>query len=220
MRGYQADELPQRWAGPRPLPIGPMPMGSAEARYHAGAAVLFADIVGFTRRCERMSPQAAFTLLAGFHRRMFAVAAAHGATITDALGDGVMLVWTDPDGDRNAADALGCGFALVEAARRSYGDLGDDDDGRGLRIGVGIHAGSVVVGRTGGQPKLSAFGDTVNVAHRLERLTRSKGVDVIASDAVIAAARRAGAAAPVPLAAGIATMPGRASPILVHHAGG
>ncbi|MGK9166627.1 adenylate/guanylate cyclase domain-containing protein [Inquilinus limosus] len=152
----------------------------AEAPRAAFAAVLFADIVGFTRLCETLEPAGTFALLSGFHHRMAQAVAGHGAAIADPIGDGVMAVWCGP-APAAARSALRCGFAMLEAiedwnrARR---------DGLPLRIGVGLHAGAVMIGRVGaaGHDKLGAFGDTVNVAHRLERMTRTHRTDIIVSD--------------------------------------
>ena len=140
-----------------------------EAPRSAFAAVLFADIVGFTRLCRTLEPAGTFALLSGFHQRMAEAVAEHGAVIGDPIGDGIMAVWCGP-APAAARAALRCGFAMLEAiddwnqARR---------DGLPLRIGVGLHAGAVMIGRVGaaGHDKLGAFGDTVNVAHRLERMT-------------------------------------------------
>ncbi len=144
----------------------------------ASAAVLFADIVGFTRLCGTLEPAGTFALLSGFHERMARAVMDHDAAIGDPIGDGIMAVWCGPAAARAA---LRCGFAMLEAieawnaARR---------DGLPLRIGVGLHAGPVMIGRVGaaGHAKLGAFGDTVNVAHRLERMTRTRRSDIIVSE--------------------------------------
>ncbi|WP_342240133.1 adenylate/guanylate cyclase domain-containing protein [Inquilinus sp. OTU3971] len=146
----------------------------------AFAAVMFADIVGFTRLCETLEPAGTFALLSGFHQRMAEAVVEHGAAIGDPIGDGIMAVWCGP-APAVARSALRCGFAMLEAiedwnrARR---------DGLPLRIGIGLHAGTVMIGRVGaaGHDKLGAFGDTVNVAHRLERMTRAHHSDIIVSE--------------------------------------
>ncbi|MGL4962269.1 MAG: adenylate/guanylate cyclase domain-containing protein [Inquilinus sp.] len=170
-------------SGPGRIPVlrsaSPGP-DTARTPRSAFAAVLFADIVGFTRLCQTLEPAGTFALLSGFHQRMAEAAAEHGATIGDPIGDGIMAVWCGP-APAAARAALRCGFAMLEAiedwnrARR---------DGLPLSIGVGLHAGTVMIGRVGaaGHDKLGAFGDTVNVAHRLERLTRTRRSDIIVSE--------------------------------------
>lgn len=173
----------------RPVP-GLAPL-SAGPRQTASAAILFADIVGFTGLSERLTPNETFSLLAGFHERMAHVVGSRGAAICDVIGDSVMAVWTGASGEQNAARALESGFAMLEAMRRWGGGRGVADET--LQIGIGLHAGPVMTGRTGTalQSKLSAFGDAVNVAHRLERLTRSRSAAVIASATLLRAARAA-----------------------------
>lgn len=174
----------------RPVP-GLLP-AAAVPRANASAAILFADIVGFTGLSEMLTPHQTFSLLADFHDRMAQVVGDRGAAICDVIGDGVMAVWTGAGGEDNASRALSSAFAMLEAMRR-WGGGGVADET--LRIGVGLHCGPVMTGRTGTalQSKLSAFGDAVNVAHRLERLTRSRAAAVIASTALL---RAAGAARP------------------------
>lgn len=185
----------------------------------AFAAVLFADIVGFTRLCETLEPAGTFALLSGFHERMALAVADHDAAIGDPVGDGIMAVWCGP-APAAARAALACGFAMLEAiddwnrARR---------DGLPLRIGVGLHAGPVIIGRVGaaGHGKLGAFGDTVNVAHRLERMTRARRSDIIVSEELFRAVARHHPAerrlASFP-AASRADIPGRAEGVAIRAA--
>src|SRR5690606_9773273 len=94
-------------------------------------------------------------------------------------------------GTEDATRALDCACAMVEeverwnAKRRARG-------APPIRIGVGVHYGEVVVGNIGDSRRLefTVIGDAVNVASRLERLTRERGVPVIASADVIEAVRR------------------------------
>lgn len=201
----------RRTAGPAPDRAG--------APRSAFAAVLFADIVGFTRLCETLEPAGTFALLSGFHQRMGEAVADHDAAIGDPIGDGIMAVWCGP-APAAARAALRCGFAMLEAiedwnrARR---------DGLPLRIGVGLHAGPVMIGRVGaaGHDKLGAFGDTVNVAHRLERMTRTRRGDIIVSEDLFRAvalhdpAERRLAWFPAP---GCAEIPGRTEGIAIRTA--
>jgi adenylate cyclase len=178
----------------RPIRLPGTAAGAARAGELASAAILFADIVGFTKLCERMGAEDAFAVLAGFHGRMADVMAAHGVGIADYIGDGVMAVWTATGPVEEALRAFRCGFAMLEAVERWNGER-IRAGGRPIRIGVGLNAGAVMVGRTGGpgHAKLGAFGDAVNVAHRLERMTRAAAADVAVSDALF---RTVAAAAP------------------------
>lgn len=191
MRAHDASELAPRWLPAVRSTAAAEPAARPHARHHEAAAILFADIVGFTRICERLEPDAAFAVLHGFHERMAHTVAARGASICDAIGDGVMAVWSGPDGEENAAQAFRCAFVMLAAMNDWSGERGPA--ATPLKIGLGLHAGPVMIGRTGGplQPKLSAFGDAVNVANRLERMTRGRGTDLIVSDVLFLAAAAA-----------------------------
>lgn len=216
MLGFGWDGLGARMPVLRAAGLGP---DRAAAPRSAFAAVLFADIVGFTRLCETLEPAGTFALLSGFHQRMAQAVADHGAAIGDPIGDGIMAVWCGP-APVAACSALHCGFAMLEAiedwnlARR---------DGLPLRIGVGLHVGPVMIGRVGvaGHDKLGAFGDTVNVAHRLERMTRTHRSDIIVSEELFRAVAvhdpAEGRLAWFP-AAGRADIPGRAEGVAIRAA--
>lgn len=152
--------------------------------------VLFADIVGFTRLCEELSPIEAIALLGDFHRRMARIIAAHGAEIDDYIGDGVMVVW---GGGRATADdagrALRCAVAMLSEIAR-WNDESEDRRAQPVRIGIGLHVGEAMIGNSGDaqRAKLMVLGDAVNVASRLERATRQLGASLVVSDDVMRAA--------------------------------
>jgi len=148
------------------------------------AVTLFADIVGYTQHCESLDPEEAFLLLADFYRRTSQATTLHDAAIVDHFGDEVLAVWKGKAPLAvQAFRALRCGFAiLVEMERwnawRAKSNL------PAVKAGIGIHAGPVLLGQPyadeRGQP--SVFGDTVNIASRLERQTRRLGTDIVISE--------------------------------------
>ncbi|MGE0240298.1 MAG: adenylate/guanylate cyclase domain-containing protein [Parvibaculaceae bacterium] len=148
------------------------------------AVTLFADIVGYTRHCEGLDPEEAFLLLADFYRHTGEAIARHDAAIVDHFGDEVLAVWKGKAPLAvQAFRALRCGFAmLVELERwnawRAKSNLPM------VRAGIGIHAGPVLLGRPHGDERgqASVFGDTVNIASRLERQTRRLGTDIVISE--------------------------------------
>lgn len=149
----------------------------------AFGVVLFADIVGFTTLSEEIDPAEVFALLSGFHREMARQIAAHGATLDDYVGDGAVAMWIAPGPQASMLqDAISCGFAMRDAMENWNRDRPAALPA--ARIGIGMHAGPLVVGATGlpGRRKLGAFGDTVNVANRIERMTRTLGTDLVVSD--------------------------------------
>jgi adenylate cyclase len=151
------------------------------------AAVLFVDIVGFTRLGESMTPAAAMELLRRFHTRVEQAVFAHGGMVDKFMGDGAMACFGVPDESATAAaDAIRAALTLLAAL--------DEPIERGaarLTVGVGIHCGPVLMGDIGGstQFQFTVIGDTVNVASRLESLTRQQGTSLIVSDVALAAAR-------------------------------
>ncbi|MFN8643203.1 MAG: adenylate/guanylate cyclase domain-containing protein [Candidatus Binatia bacterium] len=159
-------------------------------------AVLFADLVGFTRLAEALPPAAVIALLREFHGRMQAAVFAHGGTVDKYIGDAVMATFGTPRvGAADATNALRAAAAM-RAAVAEWNAARAARDEPAVRVGVGIHYGPVVLGDIGGESRIefAVLGDTVNVASRLERLTRDLDAGIVVSDAVVAAARREAAA--------------------------
>jgi adenylate cyclase len=153
-------------------------------------SVLFADIVGFTAQCETMPPADAIALLREFHLRMEQTVYEFGGTLDKYLGDGVMATFGTPHpGPQDASNALACARAMLDrvdawnAERRRQGL-------EAVRIGIGAHCGQVVLGDVGSDRHIefAVIGDAVNVASRLEALTRDVGVDIVVSDRLAALA--------------------------------
>jgi len=154
------------------------------------AAVLFADIVGFTRISEDLEPARVIGLLRQFHMRMASIVYRHGGQVNDYVGDAIMAVFSSPHHRRHeAANALACAFDMVEAIDRWNSQL-DIAIRFPIRIGVGIHFGIVVMGQTGVRrhQEHAVVGDTVNVARKLESLTRQLNASIVISEDVARAA--------------------------------
>jgi adenylate cyclase len=155
-------------------------------------AVLFADIVGFTGTAEGLSPEAVIDLLRGYHGRMERLVFEHAGTVDKYIGDGLMATFGTPRaGPADATNALRCARAMIHSMREWNAERLHRGE-PAVRVGIGLHHGPVVLGDIGGEARLeyAVVGDTVNVASRLERLTREQGAAIIASDALVAAARR------------------------------
>lgn len=153
------------------------------------AAILFVDIAGFTGRAEGMSPADTVPLLRAFHGRIERAVLAHGGVLERFMGDGALVIFGVPEpGPRDAAAALGCARVLVDDMRAWNVELA----GKGqqpIDVSVGIHYGPVVMARLGGeaQAEITPAGDTVNVASRIEKLTREHNATIAISEAVVAA---------------------------------
>lgn len=157
-------------------------------------AVLFADMVGFTAISERSSPDEIMLLLRAFHSRLAKVTFDHGGTVDKYIGDSIMVHFGTPDPrDDDPIRALACAQGMVtEIAswNRERSEAGLEP----IEIGIGLHYGEVVVGNTGHARRLeyTVIGDTVNIASRLERLTRGGASHVMISGDLIAAIRSQG----------------------------
>ena len=150
-------------------------------------AVLFIDLVGFTRYSETLTPTEVIEVLRSFHQRSAKVIFEHGGTIDKYMGDGIMATFGTPKpGAKDALSALHCACAV----RKALKDWNRDRQAAGeqaLETGIGLHFGPVVVGAVG-DPRCMEFtvvGDTVNVASRLERLTRQRNCPMIVSAAAV-----------------------------------
>jgi adenylate cyclase len=161
------------------------------------AAILFVDIAGFTSRIEKMAPEETVRFLRDFHGRIERAMLAHGGVLEQFMGDGAMVVFGVPrPGPESAAAALAAARDLFADIRQRNEELVAEGEAP-FRISVGIHYGPVIVARLGGptQAQLSTSGDTVNVASRLENLTREHRAAIAISGEVYEAVKTAGEAA-------------------------
>jgi adenylate cyclase len=159
-------------------------------------AVLFADIVGFTRMSEAMHPEAVVDMLRQLHDRMTAQIFACNGSIEKYAGDEIFAVFGIPEaGPGDAADALNCAVRMLDALaiwnceRAAAGEPP-------LAMGIGINYGPAVFGDIGSEQSLafSVIGDTVNTASRLQGLTRTLQTALVVSDAVVTAVKTSGEA--------------------------
>ena len=143
---------------------------AAEAR---AVSVLFSDIRGFTALSEVTTPEAVVSLLNTYFSRQVGVIFAHAGTLDKFIGDAIMAFWGAPVAHPDhAARAVAAALEMSAALEELRGELGEL--GAELEIGIGIHSGSAVVGFIGSNDRLdyTAIGDTVNLASRVEGLTK------------------------------------------------
>ena len=163
--------------------------GALETVQSQEVGVIFADLVGFSRFAELVTPEELIEMLRAFHHRMEGVVFEHGGTLDKFLGDGVMATFGTPrTSPEDAANALRCARAMLTTV--------DEWNGRReaagypvVRLAVGAHFGPIVMGDVGSERRLefAVVGDTVNVASRLEESTRTVGCRLIVSDALMRA---------------------------------
>ena len=157
--------------------------------------VLFADLVGFTTLAESMSPEQVMALLRGFHGRMEDEVFRHGGCLEKFIGDALLATFGVPDpGARDATDTLACARGML-AALTDWDREREKEDLPPLRMGVGLHYGPAVLGDIGSARSMAfaTVGDTINVASRLQGLTRDLHATIVASAEFVAALDREGA---------------------------
>lgn len=154
--------------------------------------VLMADIRGFSRIAERYTPRQVIDFLVAFLTPMSAILLARKATLDKYIGDAVLAFWNapldDPEHPQNAARAaLEMVRKVAELNRTMAAQTAIPWPGE-VKIGVGLNTGLCCVGNMGSAERLSytLIGDTVNVASRLEGLTKLYGVPIAVGEALAA----------------------------------
>jgi adenylate cyclase len=182
-------------------------------------AVLFADIVGFTKLSEKAPPEAVIGMLRDFHGRMARAVFDHRGTVDKYIGDAIMATFGTPHaGPQDATNALACARAMLASVEEWNAERARRGE-PAIAIGVGVHFGPAVMGDIGDERRLeyAVVGDTVNVASRLEAMTRERAVPLIASGALIEEIKRetngGGASVAGLREAGTSAVPGRAEAI-------
>jgi class 3 adenylate cyclase len=145
--------------------------------------VYFADIRGFTPLSEKMSPQHLLNFLNAYFTRMDRVIHQHNGFIDKFIGDAVMAIFEDNNQQQGATNAV---LAAVEmhAAVERYNEHRAKSGYQPISIGVGINTGSVIIGTVGSQERMDStvLGDNVNIAARLQDMTKMFGVRIIISE--------------------------------------
>jgi len=139
------------------------------------ATIMFIDIRNFTPLAEAVDPRVLITILNNFFSVCISTITKHGGFIDKFIGDAIMVVFGAPEpNERHSDAAVACALELSEA----LGTMNAWVRGLGVKwefgYGIGINTGEVIVGNIGTEQRMeyTALGDAVNVASRLERLTR------------------------------------------------
>ncbi len=156
---------------------------------HREVSILFSDLRGFTTLSERMEPGQIAAHLNEYFDAMTAAIFAHRGMINDFVGDAVMAVFGAPVEDADHAwNAVQSAVAMDEALEALNGRWEAAGLPR-LRMGIGIHTGSVFAGNVGGRDRIkyTVIGDPVNVASRVEGLNKELGTTILVTEETLAA---------------------------------
>ncbi len=150
-------------------------------------AVLFIDIVGFTKYAAGRDPYEVIEVLRGFHARMETEVFRHHGTLDKYLGDGLMATFGTPvPTPLDATNAVACARDMVHVVDRWNVERKRQGEPE-IQVGIGVHYGSVVLGDIGANRlEFAVIGDAVNVAAKLEALTREYSARAVLSDEVCA----------------------------------
>ncbi|WP_246212136.1 adenylate/guanylate cyclase domain-containing protein [Usitatibacter palustris] len=153
----------------------------------ADICVLFSDVRDFTTLSEKMPPQIVTTVLQRYFDRMVHAVHRYDGTVDKFIGDGMMVLFGAPRKSPDpCGDAVQCALAMM--AELDALNVEFERDGLPtLSIGIGVNYGSVTVGNIGSSERhnYSAIGDAVNVAARIEGLTKELGRKILITESVV-----------------------------------
>jgi adenylate cyclase len=136
--------------------------------------LLFSDIRGFTTLSETRSPEEVIALLNRYFTLQVDVVFEHGGSLDKFIGDCIMAMWGAPlDQPDHARRAVACALDMADTLQAFKRELGAEQSE--FDVGIGLHSGPAVVGLMGSQKRrleYTAIGDTVNLASRIEGLTK------------------------------------------------
>jgi adenylate cyclase len=149
--------------------------------------VMFVDMRSSTSRASTSSPHEVVEIMNDFFRvTVRVVEEQHGGMVNKYLGDGFMAIFGAGDSTSNhACDAVAAGREILSAVKKLNDELAARNRAP-IQIGIGIHSGPAIVGSIGSPQRLefTAMGNTVNIASRIEALTKTTGRSLLVTAAV------------------------------------
>ncbi|MBL8020311.1 MAG: GAF domain-containing protein [Leptospirales bacterium] len=153
-------------------------------------SILFGDIRNFTHHAENREPGELLELLNEFFEEMVEAVTRHGGIVDKFMGDSIMALFGVPDpGENDAKGALAAARDMLD--KLEILNRRREETGRpSFQIGVGVNTGNAIVGNMGARRRMdfTAVGDTVNLASRLEQLTKMYRVRVLFTEDTLKAA--------------------------------
>jgi adenylate cyclase len=152
--------------------------------------IIFTDIRGFTAISERLGSRETVSLLNAFHAKMVEALFRHAGTLDKYMGDGLLAYFNAPIGQSDHAErAIRCALDMQQAIATMNIDLPGEGIAK-LRVGIGIHTGRAIVGDIGAPSRreFTAIGDAVNIASRVEQMTKDIGAEILISQTTAALA--------------------------------
>jgi adenylate cyclase len=145
--------------------------------------ILCCDIRGFTSLSEKLSPSQLIAFMNRLLERMTRAVSGQGGVIDKFIGDAVLCIFEGPD---SAERAVACGIEMLRAVK-SFNVEENRQGDHLVRVGIGLHAGPVILGTIGSTERMDStvLGLTVNLAKRLEEATKVLGIDMLISGQVV-----------------------------------
>lgn len=161
------------------------PDGRYAARMRS-VTVLFADLKGFTKMCDNRDPAEVVSILNGYFLCMSEALAIHHGQVTELMGDGILTLFGALGSNPWQVQDAVMGALAMRKALMEYNEELRSKSLPELSFGIGIHQGEVLVGVMGNfeLSKFGVVGDTINVASRVEALTRVHDVDLLITEEV------------------------------------
>jgi adenylate cyclase len=146
-------------------------------------AILFSDIRGFTPFAEALPPYDVVHVLNRYFHQMGRVITSFGGIIDNYAGDGLMALFGMNDSVEAPLQAVKAGLGMLEAVER-LGPYLETIYCKSFQIGIGVHYGEVVVGEIGAEnlKRVTAIGDAVNLASRIESANKQAGTRLLISE--------------------------------------
>ena len=159
--------------------------GLARGGEQREVTLLFSDIRGFTTLSESRTPQQVVALLNDYFSLQVGVIFNHGGALDKFIGDAIMAFWGAPlDDPQHAERAIRAALDMCDTLEAFRSTLGESD--QGFDVGIGLHSGPAVVGLIGSEQRreYTAIGDTVNLASRIEGLTKGIARILVSEDSM------------------------------------